>query len=126
MKHRIIKLELATVAATAIGLLVVLAVGYLSWPMVKGAPGIAIGTAVAALVAIGMRSRLESPPSIVASAIGSTVACFFAIASAEMLPPGSVQWMLKGGIYGACFGIPVALILGPIGLIVKPSINRPQ
>ncbi|WP_345327863.1 hypothetical protein [Novipirellula rosea] len=126
MKHRIIKIELATVAATTTGLLVVLAVGYLSWPMAKGVQGIAIGTAVSALAAVGMRSRLESPPSMIASAIGSMVACFFAIASAEMLPPGSAQWMLKGGIYGACFGIPVALILGPIGLIDKPSINRPQ
>ncbi|WP_442510225.1 hypothetical protein SH528x_001835 [Novipirellula sp. SH528] len=126
MKHRIVKIELATITATAIGLFVVLLLGNLSWPIVRGVPGIAIGTLVAAMVAYGMRSGFEPPPSMIASGIGAMVASFFAIASAEMLPPGSVQWMLKGGIYGACFGIPVALILGPIGLIGKASIDRPQ
>ncbi|GAA5509745.1 hypothetical protein [Novipirellula caenicola] len=123
MKQRIIQVELATVAATTIGLFVVLLVGYLSWPIARGVSGIGIGTGVAAMVAWGMHARVTSPPSIIASGIAAMVACFFAIASAEVLPAGSVQWMVQGGIYGACFGIPVALILGPLGLFKQPSRN---
>ncbi|EMI15724.1 putative membrane protein [Rhodopirellula maiorica SM1] len=122
MKHRMIQVELATVAATTIGLCVVLLLGYLSWPLARGVLGIGTGTLVAAMVAWGMRSRLESPPSMVASG-GGAMACFFAIASAEMVPAGSIQWMVQGGIYGACFGIPVAFLLGPLGLINPPSMN---
>jgi hypothetical protein len=57
-----------------------------------------------------------SAASVIASSIGAIVACYFAGASAEVLPPETNRWMLQGGVYGAAFGLPVALILGPLGL----------
>jgi len=49
--------------------------------------------------------------SVIASGIGGMVACYFAIATAELLPPGRIEWIWKGGLYGAMFGIPIAAVL---------------
>ncbi|EMI53671.1 hypothetical protein [Rhodopirellula sallentina] len=85
--------------------------------MATGVSGIAIGLITSTVFALLLRTKACWPISIVASRIGAMVACFFAISTAEILPPGSVQWMFKGGLYGAAFGVPVAGILSPLALI---------
>ena len=103
--------------ATVIGLLAMLLVGLLSWPLARGVNGIAIGLIASTVFALLLRKKADWPISILVSGIGAMVACYFAISTAEILPPGSVQWMLKGGLYGAAFGVPVAAILSPLALI---------
>ncbi len=103
--------------ATAIGLAAVLVIGRLSWAVGAGISGILIGSLTAGLLALLLRFRFAVATSVLATSLGAAVASFFAIASAERLPPGSAEWMLKGGLYGVCFGLPVALFLGPIGLL---------
>ena len=107
-----------------IGLTCAMIVGGLWWPPGAGLTLIAIGLVAAVCFAGLLRSRFNCPVSIVASGFGAMVACFFAGATAEVLPPGSLQWMLKGGIYGACFGLPVAFLLGPIGVIENRTVNK--
>jgi len=110
------KIPLGPVVATLFGLIAVLLVGLVSWSLAKGMSGIAIGTVVSVLVAVLLRWTAKWPTSIIASGIGGMVACYFAIATAELLPPGSIEWMWKGGLYGAMFGIPIAAILSPLAL----------
>ena len=74
-----------------------------------------------------LRLRYNLVTSIVASTFGAAVACFLAIATAEQLPPGSTEWMLKGGLYGASTGLPLAFIPGPFGLIETNTVQaQPQ
>jgi len=108
---------LGPVVATSFGLVAVMLLGLVSWSLARGVPGIAIGTVVSVLVAVLLRWKADLPISIVASGFGAMVACYFAIATAELLPPGSIEWMWKGGLYGAMFGIPVAAVLSPLGLL---------
>ncbi|WP_186776533.1 hypothetical protein [Rubripirellula reticaptiva] len=103
--------------ATTIGLAVVLLTGLASWPLARGLPGIAIGLNVSVLFACLMRWKAGWPISLIASGIGAVVACFFAISTAEVLPPGSIRWMWQGGLYGAAFGIPAAVLLSPLALL---------
>jgi hypothetical protein len=60
---------------------------------------------------------MDITTSVIAATIGGAIACFLAIASAEVLTPGSVDWALKGGSYGAAIGVPAAFVLGPLGLL---------
>ena len=108
---------LGPAVATLVGLVSVLMAGQVSWPLARGISGIAIGMLVALFIAIAIRTSLRWPTSVLASIVGAMVASFCAIASAEVYPPGSIEWMWKGGLYGAAFGIPVALLLSPIALI---------
>lgn len=117
-------LVLGPIAATLFGLAAVLVLGCASWPLVRGVPGIAIGLLVATLFASLARVRFHWPISIVASGVGATVACYFAIATAELIPPGSIQWMWQGGLYGAMFGVPTAAIFSPLILLGRPRANE--
>jgi hypothetical protein len=103
--------------AALIGLVAAQSVGAVSWPPGAGLTLIGIGLVSAGCSARMLAARWHSPASVLAGGVGSMVACFFAVATAEMLPAGSLEWMWKGGLYGACFGLPVAFILGPIGLV---------
>jgi hypothetical protein len=104
--------------ATAIGLAVYVVIGALSWAAVRGLHGIglcgALGAAAGAALS-GPGSRLAR---FLGGGIGGAVAGYFTLASGEVFPPGSMQWALSGGAYGALFGLPVAALVGGlIGLI---------
>ncbi len=59
---------------------------------------------------------------IIGSGIGRVVAGYFALASVEMIPPGTMQWALGGVGYAALFSFPAAVLVGgPIGPIDAPS-----
>lgn len=115
--QRYLQIILGPVFATAFGLVAVLLLGLVSWSLARGVTGIFIGTVVSAMAAALLRWQARWPISIIASGLGAVVACYFAIATAELLPPGSFEWMWKGGLYGAMFGIPVAAVLSPLGLL---------
>ncbi len=85
---------------------------------------IGIGLFTAVCFAILARFRFHWSASIVASGIGAMVACYFAGATAEILPPGSAEWIVKGGLYGAGFGLPVTILLAPLGLIENRRVDR--
>lgn len=116
-KKRYSQIALGPVVATILGWVAVLLVGLASWPLAGGVTGIAIGTGFSMLVAVLFRWKADWPTSIIASGFGAMVACYFAIATAESLPPGSIEWILKGGLYGAMFGIPIAVVLSPLALL---------
>jgi len=118
-----VQIASGTMLATTIGLLAMLLVGLMSWPLARGVSGIAIGLIASTVVALLLRTKAGWPISIVASGIGAMVACFFAISTAEILPPGSLQWFFQGGLYGAAFGVPVAAILSPLALIERRRVN---
>lgn len=82
-----------------------------------------LGAFSAAGVAIMLRSA-RITVSILAAGFGSGVASFLAIATAERLPPGSTEWMLKGGLYGAAVGLPLAFVLGTVGSIECKSLTQ--
>mgnify|MGYP003652955059 CR=1 FL=1 len=106
-----------SVLAALIGLVTAQLIGVAWWPPGAGLTLIGIGLVSASCSARMLAVRWHLPASVLASGAGAMVACFFAGATAEMLPAGSLEWMWKGGLYGACFGLPVAFILGPIGLV---------
>jgi hypothetical protein len=116
-KTRYSQIILGPVVATTLGLVAVLLLGLVSWSLARGVPGIAIGEVVSVLVAVLLRWKADWPISILASGFGAMIACYFAIASSELFPPGSFEWMWKGGLYGAMFGIPVAVVLSPLCLL---------
>ena len=107
----------ASMAATAIGLAVVLIVGMTWWPTGSGPWGVLLGVVSAAWGAQLIRQRTSWPASSIAAGIGAAVACFLAIALGEGVEPGSLRWGFMGGIYGGRIGLPVSAILGPIGLL---------
>ena len=116
-KKHFSQIVLGPILATLVGLIAVLVVGVASWSLARGVTGIAIGTVVSVLVAMLLRWKADWPTSIIASGFGAMIACYFTIASAEMLPAGSIEWMWKGGLYGAMFGIPIAIVLSPLALL---------
>ncbi len=107
---------LCSVSAALIGLISALLVGVLWWPPGAGITLIGIGLVTAGSVARLMAVRWRWPAWVIASSLGAIVACFFAASTAEVLPPGSIDWMYQGGLYGASFGVPDAFLLSPIGL----------
>ena len=124
MQRTIQSCFLSTLAA-AVGLLTVLIIGRISWTFGSGIVGIIIGATTAVLTASFLRVRLQLTVSMFASGFAAFIACFLAIATAEQLPPGSAEWMWKGGIYGACVGLPLAFILGTLGLIEGNAVRDP-
>ena len=107
---------LTGIFATVSGLCVVLFIGLLAWPLVRGLPGILLGAAAGAATAAVVRSLSQWPASVLAGACGSLVASYFAIASAEVMDPGTLEWVIKGGVFGGAFGVPVGAVLGLLGL----------
>ncbi|TWU02538.1 hypothetical protein Pla52n_35880 [Stieleria varia] len=106
----------ASALAALLGLVSAMVFGMLWWPPGGGVTLMGIGLTTAGCFAQLLSMRLNWPVSVFASGFGAMLACFFAASAAEVLPPGSIEWFLKGGMYGACVGLPVAAFLGPTGL----------
>jgi hypothetical protein len=106
---------LGAVIATAVALAAFVAIGVVSWDAVRGYQGVgicgALGVAAGAALS-GPGSRLAR---VLGGGIGGVVAGYFALASGEVLPTGTLHWALGGAAYAASFGLPVAAIMG--GLI---------
>ena len=105
------------------GLLVVIVTGMVSWSLGSGIVGIVIGMTFGGVAASLLRRLTQWPASVLAGCIGGGVASYAAIATAEVLPPGSAEWATKGGFYGASIG---GLVGGVLGLLARTrSEGRP-
>ena len=104
--------------ATAVALAALIVIGVISWDAVAGVQGVCIcgvlgAVAGAALGRIGPRAARN-----VGGGIGGVVASYFALATEEVLPPGTLRWALGGDGYAATFAFPVAALVGGlIGLL---------
>lgn len=113
---------LSTLSAL-VGLVSVLVTGWIAWNIGSGIIGIMLGAFVAGAVAMLLK-RCGMIVSIFAGCLGAAVASYLAIATAEQLPPGSTEWVLKGGLYGATVGLPLAFLLGTLGLIESDAVQK--
>jgi hypothetical protein len=109
---------LGAALATGVGLAALVMMGVISWGTVAGLQGVCIcgvlgAAAGAALGRLGPRAA-----RIIGGGIGGGVAGYFALASGEVLPPGTLQWAFGGGGCAALFALPMAtLVGGVIGLL---------
>ena len=102
---------LLTVISTALGLFTMLAAGTLSWSLVKGVPGIAIGVFGSTASAILLQKQFGNGVSITAAGIAAMIASYAALACAEVVPAGTVDWAITGALDGASIGVPLAILL---------------
>jgi hypothetical protein len=103
------------VTATAVALAALVGIGVISWDAVTGFQGIGICGALGAAAGAALGRLGPRAARIIGGGIGGIVAAYFALASGELLPPGTLQWALGGGGYAALFALPVATLVG--GLI---------
>ncbi len=100
-----------------IGLLAELTAGVFAWTVFRGLPGVIFALVIGGCCAFVIRRSTSFPASPIAGAVGAMAGAFLAIASGEVLPPGSVDWAFKGGLYGAMVGVPIGATLGPLALL---------
>lgn len=93
--------------SSLLGLLFAIAGGFVAWTVFRGVPGILFAMVVGGLSAFAIRRFTSLPASPIAGAIGAMVAAYLAIANREVLTPGSFDWAVKGGLYGAMIGVPL-------------------
>lgn len=108
-------------ASAFVGLLFEIGGGLIAWNIFRGVQGILFALVVGGITAWTIRRFLSLPASPIAGAIGAMVAAYLTIASAEILQPGSFEWAVKGGAYGAMIGVPIGAVLGPIALFYRPT-----
>ena len=102
--------------SSLLGLLFAIVGGVVAWTIFRGIPGILFAMVVGGLSAFAIRRFASLPASPIAGATGAMVAAYLAIASGEVLIPGSFDWAVKGGLYGAMIGVPLGAALGPLAL----------
>ncbi|MDB4403811.1 hypothetical protein N9154_00570 [Akkermansiaceae bacterium] len=116
--HSQLFISVATAALCAIaGLLFEVIGGVIAWTVFRGVQGILLAAVVGGFTALLIRRSTNCPASSVAGAIGALIAAYFTISCMEAYRPGSLEWAVKGGLYGAAWGVPFAVILGPLGLL---------
>lgn len=93
--------------AALCGLVLTLTAAVFAWSIFRGIPGVLFAMVIGAVIAFAIRKATTLPASPVAGAVGSMVGAFLSIASAEELEPGSLDWALKGGLYGVMVGVPI-------------------
>jgi hypothetical protein len=109
--------------ATAVALAALVVIGVISWDAIAGFQGVCICGALGAAAGAALGGIGPRAARIIGGGIGGGVAGYFALASAEVLPPGTLQWALGGGGYAALFALPVAMLVGGIiGLIIPPPL----
>ena len=90
----------------------------------RGLQGVCICGALGAAAGAALGRLGPRAARVIGGGIGGGGAGYFALASGEMLPPGTLQWALGGGGYGALFALPVALLVGGlIGLLGAASFS---
>jgi hypothetical protein len=118
--------SVATGALCALaGLLSEIIGGTIAWTVFRGVQGILFATVIGGFTAFLIRRTTHWPASSTAGAVGAFVAAWFTIACMEVYEPGSLEWAIKGGLYGAAWGAPFAAVLGPIGLLRRDRKAEP-
>jgi hypothetical protein len=109
---------LGAVTATAVALAALVAIGVNCWDAVMGFQGVCICGALGVAAGVALGRPEPRAARIIGGGIGGVVAAYIALASGEMLSPGTIQWALGGGAYAALFALPVAAFTGGlIGLL---------
>jgi hypothetical protein len=104
--------------AVLIALVAFVLIGTISWATVRGYQGVGICVALGAAAGAALKGPGSRLARVLGGGSGGAVAGSFAVAAAEVLPPGTMQWTLAGAGYGAVFGLPVATVMGGlIGLL---------
>jgi hypothetical protein len=134
MFRRIARGTIAAVTAAIAGLASVVIVGMISWGAVVGLRGVIIAAVVGVVVGGVLLGFGDWTVRCLAGGLGAAVAGFFAVTTAEQTPPGSVEWAVQGGLYGAGFGVLVAAIAGVVVAVIvllihpdrdAPAYNKP-
>ena len=94
---------LGAAPATAVALAAFVAIGSVAWHAVAGLQGILICGALGAAVGAAMSGPGTRLARVLGGGIGGIVAGDFALASGEVMPPGTVLWALGGAAYAAVF-----------------------
>jgi hypothetical protein len=109
---RVARGAIGAVIATAVALAALVVIGVISWDAVARFQGVCICGALG-VAAGAVLGRPESRAArVIGGGIGGVVAGYFALASGEMLPPGTMEWALGGGLYAALFALPMAALVG--------------
>jgi hypothetical protein len=110
--------------ATSIALAAFVAIGSISWAAVRGLQGVVICGALGAAAGAALSGPGSRLARVLGGAIGGAIGGFFALASAELIPPGTAQWALSGGGYAALFALPAAAFIGGLmRLLRRPRIR---
>jgi hypothetical protein len=81
--------------------------------LICGALGAAVGAAMS-----GPGTRLAR---VLGGGIGGIVAGDFALASGEVMPPGTIRWAPGGAAYAAVFALPAAALVGGMIGWINPA-----
>jgi hypothetical protein len=108
------------VAATLVAIVMVVLVGVASWGAVVGTRGSWIGALIGAVLGLALRRYGHWLPRLIGGFLGGMIGGYFAVAAAEQAVPGSSEWAIRGGLLGAAFGVPVAMLFAAIvGALVR-------
>ena len=102
---------------TLAGLLLEVIGGLIVWKLFTFPTGPLFAAILGGLTAYWIRQSTLWPASSTAGAVGALVAAFFCMICLDVYEPGSLEWAVKGGLYGAILGVPIGMVLGPIGLV---------
>jgi hypothetical protein len=98
--------------------------GMVSWTAVAGLQGIGICAAPGSVAGIAPSAPGRRPARVLGGGIGRVVAGYFALASGEVLSPGTMEWALGGAAYAALFSLLVATIVGGMIGRIDPASGR--
>jgi hypothetical protein len=104
--------------ATSVALAAFVVIGLISWAAVRGLQGVGICGVLGATVGASLKGPGSKLARVLGGGLGGVIAGYFAVASGEMVPPGTTQWAYEGGTFAALFALLVAaLVGGVIGLL---------
>ena len=118
-KGRLFISVVTAVLSAMMGLLVEIFGGVIAWTVFRGMEGILFAAIIGGFTALIIRRSFNLPATSVAGAFGALIAAFATISCMEVYKPGSLEWAVKGGLYGAAWGVPFAAILGPLALLSR-------
>ena len=94
---------LGAAPATAVALAAFGAIGSVAWHAGAGLQGILICGALGGAVGAAMSGPGTRLARVLGGGIGGIVAGYFALASGEVMPPGTIRWAPGGAAYAAVF-----------------------
>lgn len=110
--NRCAKCSATGALASLLGMVVMLLVGVVSWEMARGINGLLLAALSGTGAALLMRWRFGWPVSVIAGFVGASLAAFAAISTGEVWEPGSLEWAVKGGLYGGALAVVIGAFLG--------------
>ena len=109
-----------TACGAIAGVASTLTLGFLAWSRLGGPMLILLAILVSGVAAMLFKARRLNP-SMLAAVLGGFLGAYGAVASGEFFEPGTIDWVIRGGVYGICMGGLASLLLSPIGWIGIPA-----